>query len=63
MRNQIKQKLNLLFHCYATVMPDDALGRLHAFLSLSWQNCQMPDLKDEAIYRCLYNTVKQRNKS
>lgn len=39
-----------------------ALGRFHAFLSLGWQNCQMPVLKDEAIYRCLHNTVKQGNK-
>ena len=59
----IRGQIKLLSHAMPLSRRMHALGRFHAFLSLGWQSCQMPVLKDEAIYRCLHNTVKQRNKN
>lgn len=58
----IRSQIKLLSHAMSLSHRMRALGRFHTFLSLGWQSYQMPVLKDEAIYRGLHNTGKQRNK-
>lgn len=59
----IRSQIKLLSHAAPLSHRMHALGRFHAFLSLGWQSHQVPVLKDEAIYRCLHNTVRQGNKN